>query len=370
MTELLYIIKIVVYFAFIFSIYFVARKSKNRKIPLWVIIVFAILFGLYAIWCAKYPYYSDRLNYAFRFEDLNGTHDYFVRNESKGLYVLEQILHLFTYDARVLFFTVAFFFMAIVLLAYRNSKNSTPFSILFLMLTIFPVLGLYAVKQAMAMALLSLGYALYTKENRSKKTFFGSAICLILAILFHESAWIIVPIILIIKLIKNKYIRGLIFATTVVGTVFFRQISAIMIKIASTLIPSLGDQLAIYASSDGGIARMGSGMITAFKGVPFYYVLIAGFRNRKKIMPTFKGYDSYLFLTLFVSVTIILSGYMYWMFRFGLLLYMPVCDFAFIIYKNIDNKKNKAAFLFFVLGISLFLSIRLMSQYYFLYGGL
>ena len=55
MTEFLYIVKIVAYFAFMFLIYLVARKSKNRKIPLWIILIFALLFGLYAIWCGRYP---------------------------------------------------------------------------------------------------------------------------------------------------------------------------------------------------------------------------------------------------------------------------------------------------------------------------
>lgn len=370
MTELLYVIKIVAYFAFIFLMYFIAKKSKNKKFPIWAIITLSLLFGLYAIWCAKHPYYSDRLNYAFRFEDLNGTHDYFVRSESLGLYALEQILHLFTYNAEVLFFVVAFFFMLIVLIAYKKSKNSSPFSLLFLMLTIFPTFGLYAIKQAMAMALLSLGYALYTEENRSKKAFLGSVVCLILAILFHESAWIAIPILIVIKLMKNKYIKGLFFTAMAIGVIFFKQLSKIMVDVATRLVPSLKSQLTIYIDSDGGITSMGSGMVTALKGLPFYYVLAAGVKNRKKIKPIFEKYDSYLFLTLFVSATIILSGYMYWMFRFGLLFYMPVCDFAFIIYKNMDSRKSKAMFMFFVIGVSLFFSIRLMSQYYFLYGGL
>lgn len=370
MTELLYIIKIATYFFLMFLMYFVVKKYKNKKIPLFVVLLFAFLFGLYAIWCGKYPYVSDRHNYAFRFEDLNGTYDYFVRSESTGLYVLEQILHLFTYDAKMLFFTIAFLFMFLILLAYRNSKNSTPRSFLFLMLTTFPIFSLFAIKQAMAMALLSLGYAFYTKEDRSKKDFFGSVACLTLAILFHEVAWIAVPLLILLRLAKNRHIKALFIIGVTIATIFFKQLSAMMVNIAIRLVPSLKGQLAIYLDSGGGIVESGSGMITTIKGIPFYFVLMAGLENRKKVKPLFGEYDSYLLLTLFVSATILLSGFMYWMFRFGLLFYMPVCDFAFIMYNYIDNKRRKTIFLFFTIFVSFIFSVRAMSQYYFLYGGI
>lgn len=371
MDAFVYILKIAVYFLIIFLIYFIAKKSKKDKkgkydkTSLLLMTICCALFGLYSIWCGQYPYANDRLNFAFRFEDTTGQYDSFVRNESLGLYGLETVLHFVTHDAMVLFFVVAFLFMFVTVIAYRRSKNSSPFSLLFLLLSGYPIFALYSLKQAMAMAFVALGYTFWNDHKN-----FRGIVCLAIAILFHESAWIVIPVLLILGLSRNRYLRVLLMSIMAVATLFFGQLSAFLVDLATKIVPSLKNQIYFYLDAEGGLAKSGSGMVTAIKGLPFYYLLAIGFKDRKNKTIPEVNYNNYLIMTAFVSSTVILSGFMYWMFRFGLLFYMPVSDFSSILYNNISEKKKRMIFILFIIVIPFLLSVRQMAQYYFLYGGL
>lgn len=365
MDALLYTIKIIVYFLIIFLFYIVANKFRTKRSFLFLSIILCILFGLYSVWCGKYPYVSDRKNFAFRFEDTTGQYDSFVMNESLGLYGLESILHLFTYDATVLFFSVSFLFMLITMLAYRESSRSTPFSFLFLLLSGYPIFSFYMLKQCMAMAFISLGYGFFTRGKKIR-----SFLCLIVAILFHEVAWIVVPLLLALKLGKNRCLKSFLLIIMALVTIFFQKINVFMLSVASRIIPSLKGQISSYLDKAGSISSSGSGIVTVFKGLPFYYLFGVAIKERKRLSAVYEGYDDYLITTAFVSMSIVLSGFMYWMFRFGLIFYMPVSDFSSIIYSSLETRKEKALFVLFTIFLPLLLSLRLMSQYFFYYGGI
>ena len=60
---------------------------------------------------------------------------------------------------------------------------------------------------------------------------------------------------------------------------------------------------------------------------------------------------------------------MYWMYRFGLYSMFFVFMFFGEILRKIDSNKEKTIYILAVYGITAFLTIRYLSQMFFIYGG-
>lgn len=362
MNTMEYIIKICYYFLLMFAIFYIAKRKykSNNKFPIITIIFVSALYGVYSIICGKYPYVSDRLNFAFRFA--SDAYEEFVFNESMGLFFLEKLLHIFTYEPKVLFFVVAFIFMFVTLLAYRNLDEANPQALLLLLLSAYPTYGLYMLKQSLAVAIMFLAFSYYKKNKQI------SIICTIVAILFHESALVVIPVVLVLKLLKNNVTRKLVYIFSAIVLLGFANFNNVLISYVIKLVPALENQLSAYLNVQNGAIISNGTYLTFLKGIPFFLTFIVGLFNRKENEN--EKYNEYMFLTFFVSITFILSNYMYWLFRFGLYFYFPVFIFAERVLQNIKSEKNKMAYYICTYGLSLFLSVRLWCQYYFLYGGL
>lgn len=359
-----YLVKIAYYFFMIFVIFLIAKKhaKKKDKFPVGEMIIVCGLFGYYSIICGKYPYVSDRLNFAFRFE--SDYYNDFVFKESFGLFLLERILHVFTYEPKVLFFVVAFLFMFFSLMAYKKSENTNPYTLLLLLVSAYPTYGLYMLKQSLSVAIMFLAFCYYNK-SKILSLFF-----VISAILFHEAALIVVPILLIKKLLKNDVLRKIMYLGFIAVVVGFAQYNGIIINFVTQIVPTLGYQLNQYINTqDGAIISNGTYM-TFLKGIPFFTIYIAGLLYKKEGMIKIKEYNIYMFLTFFTSVTFLLSNYMYWLFRFGLYFYFPVFIFAIKLMEIIKNKQQRLIYCILTYGLLFFLTMRLWCQYYFIYGGI
>ena len=374
---LIYILKIFYYFFFVFMLYSIALHYKNDKkekkkiynqskkkyiIPITCIILLSLIFGYYSIICGRYPYVSDRLNYAFRF--LDDIYLPAVKNESLGLYWIELFLHLFTYEPKVLFFTIAFLYVLLTLIAYNMYDDAEPFSLLLLGLSAYFSFGCYLFKQCIAIALIALSIAMYEKN---KKVI--SIILIILAICFHEAAWIVVPVYFALYFSKSKKIRIIEYLIITICAIFFRQINQVMISAITNIIPNMSYQLSLYLNDSGGM-NLDINLLTAFKGVPFYFITIFGYLKKNELEHKIKNYDKYMFLCFFVSITTFLSTYMYWMYRFATFFYFPVFIFASRIFHELENKREKILFFEGTVLLLFVLTLRLWIQYYFKYGGL
>ena len=378
MYTLEYILKIFYYFSFVVILYKVAIYFKNKKteenelnkngrknsrmIPLLCIIIFCCFLGYYAIICGSYPYKSDRLNYAFRFAD--SFYLPAVKAESFGLYLFEIFLHIFTYEPKMLFFAVSFLFLFLTLIAYNSSDSATPDVLLLLGLSQYFIYSFYLIKQSIAVAFITLSFVMFEKN---KKTI--AILSIILAICFHESAWIVIPVYLAIYFSKHKTIRVIVYLILIICTIFFKQINQFIVEIATKIVPSLSYQIAGYLNDEGGIVE-GNNIVTIFKGLPFYFITVFGFMKRKVLKEKLKNYDKYLFLSVFVSATIILSSYMYWMYRFGIFFYFPAFVLAVNILKEIKDNNEKILFWLGTYVVSFVLVLRLLIQFYFNYGGI
>lgn len=372
MSEIIYIIKIMYYFGFVFLLYysckinFVWRKDEraishdSSKVN-WVAIIFlCVIIGYYAIICGQKPVASDRLNYAFRFED-DGYADW-IKGDSLGLFWLSALLHFISYDPSVLFFSVAFLSLFVTILAYNQYEKKSHIALLLMGLSSYVYYSFFLLKQAPAMALSSLAIAMYFKRK-----WIPCAICVIGAICFHEAGWIMLPVLLAAYFSKSRLLRKVLILLLLLCVLLFPYISRLLVAFF-TIIPGLGKQLEIFLDASGGIA-IDINILTTFKGIPYYFVAIVAFVKRKVLEKRIEHFQEYFFMTVFVSATFMLSAYMYWMWRFGAICYLPVFIFAAQIYKNMKNCVDKKIFIIFEAFMHGGLTAYALYQYYFWYGG-
>ena len=380
MTYIIYILKILYYFAFVFLLYGLAKnasyqrriifsagglalgqKDNEHRMLLRSVLFLCVLVGIYGIICGTVPYSADRGNYALRFA--NDGYLMNVKSNSVGLYWIEVVLHLFTYDPRWLFFTIPFLSLLLTLIAYNKIPETTPESLLFLGLSSYYVFSFYAFKQAPAVAFVALAFAFFFKGKK-----LSSALFLAVAICFHESSWIMLPVFIAMVGFKSKAIRGLTYSCLLASVLFFPQVSRYVTNIVSS-VSGMDAQISGYLDETGAI-REHLNYLTAVKGVPYYFISVVALIKRPVLKGRIDNYDKYLLLSCFTSVTVLLSTFMYWMWRFGTYCYFPVFVFASLIYREMDSFREKQQFKYclgFLLG---FFTLRSLCQYYFIYGGI
>lgn len=366
MTDFLLIAKVLYYLFFVLALFLYARykykSDKTAKFGWVAFFVFAVLFGIYSVICGPEGTEGDRYNYAVRFENINQAK--YVLKDSLGLYAVESVLHLFTTNSNVLFFVISIMYFCINIYCYKKTKEATPFYLLLLFLSPFGLYGFYWLKQAPSLAFANLAYTKYLQEKK-----IPSVIFLIVAILFHESALIVLPCFLLAKHFGNtKAKRRAVCSTLLVIIVLFPLLSNLAVNVLGN-IPWLESQLSNYVDASGSMV-IDTNYFTAFKALPFYIITFAGFLFRSSVKDKIKHYDILLMLSVFCSALSLMSVYMYWMFRFATYFYVPCFILAAELYQNLKYSNNRKIFASVITLILLVLMIKLLLQYYFIYGGI
>ena len=366
--------KIVLYFIIVVIIYLIIKKNYHdnpvrivyRKQVLFeyrisaiLIILIALLLGYYSIICGQYPPISDRGNYAFRFSTHN--QNYFLKN-SLGMWALVNALYLFSDDIHLLFFSIPFFSFLFIWFGFKKYPENDTTAFLFCGLSLYYVYSFYLFKQAPATAISTISIAYALKKEKVKSIVFA-----IIAILFHESAIILAPIIVLVIFGKNKLLRYSAYCFLVALMLGFEQITSFLISRFVGSQSSLRYQLRIYLSDTDAIIGE-SNWLTVLKGFPYYFITVYALIYKKRFSSLISCYDDYLTICLISSASILLSGYMYWMWRFAVYGYFPMFIFSALI----SRKMRKGERLFFSLilcGSFVIITIRYLYQVYFIRGG-
>lgn len=366
MSDIILIVKMIYYFVFVFGLFLYARykykKDKGNKFGLVALVFFAILFGVYSVICGP-PGESigDRHNYALRFEDVG--YEQIVKDNSIGLYAVESFLHLFTTSSSVLFFTISVLFFCINIYCYKKLDDATPFYLLLFFLSTIGIFGLYALKQAMSLTFVNLAL---TKYFQNKKVW--AIVALIIALLFHEAAWVVVPCFILARFCKgSKLKQAFIYSVVIVLAVLFPQISKIFVSVFSH-IPGMSSQIGSYVD-DSGSMLIDMNYFTIVKGLPYYIISVVAISCRRYFRNKINNYDFLMVLSVFCSIFSILSMYMYWMFRFAMYCYIACFILASQLALHLQERNGKI-FRVAVVGALMFLMIKLLAQYYFVYGGI
>ena len=335
------------------------KSSNSRKIIFGSFIAICIFEGIYSFICGPYHVYLvDRKVFANRFAG-----EYYTKTGSIGLYYILSFLRSLTADPDIMFFVVAFIYMAATLLAYNTSKDAKPIALLYMCMSQYMLYGCYQLKQALATAFAGLAIVCYL-ENRK----LGSLISAVLAISFHESAFVLGPLFVALFCSKSKLIRYGSYAALVLFVFFFSSFSRIGVNIFTSIIPSMTRQVSMYLDETGGLETGGS-VLTTIKGFPVYYITFMGFINRKRLRKQILNIDKYLLLCVFASIATLSTFFMPWMWRFSELVYLPVFIFAAMIHDILDIKKRREFDLIICLSFAIF-TYRKLFMCYFTYGGL
>lgn len=377
-TSFQYSLKILAYIVFIIITYVITNYSyrrSNRSITLqshnssyinfrnnkqrigWLAIIFlSALIGLYSNIYSKYPYTSDRGNYAIRF--VNQWDDPWT----PGLNLLADFLHIFTNEPKVLFFTVSFLCLFVTLIAYRIFDEAEPQALLLMSMSTYCIYSFYLLKQGP-----SIAFAAISLAALFKKKWLLSIALLIIAITFHEAALILIPLYIVLLGAKKRLMRIFEYIVLILSVIFFSVASSVATEFIRQWLPNLTEQVSGYVDEGGNIVQSFN-FLTILKGFPYYVITFYGLWKRPLLKDKIKNYDRFLVLSTFASAVIIMSAYMYWIWRFAAYCYFPMFIFASLILRESAGKERQIFYL--LVGGTLFLfTIRYLFQMFFLYGG-
>lgn len=369
MEYILFAIKLIAYLVLIWITYFITVENKdeilcnntiNSKYNVTCIskiFVIATATSIYSFICSADPYAADRDNYDYYFS--NGI----TGSMTPALNGIAEFVHLLTYDSDVFFYVVSFITVAVFYLGYSLYEKIDEKAVILIGCSQCYIYSFYLLKQAPAIAFASLFlFSALKKENML------SVISIIFAILFHESAIILIPIWILFRFAEIKWVRGIVYCAAIILVVGFAPLTGIMVSIIEGIIPALYNQIQGYVNESGNLAQ-GLYLMTIIKGAPYYLICFYAIIKRRKMHTLIDNYDRFLLISVFAACATALSGYMYWMWRFGAFFYFPTLIFASKIINCIDNKLEKVCTYTGLSFVLLFFTFRYLYQIYFLYGG-
>lgn len=383
MDWIVYILKILYHLFLTYTVYFVVKHCDRYRKPLYIRVspnksirgwgnthsigLFAALLlgcleGIYSVICGPQGVFlQDRWYYAFRF-----TNKSFNPSASLGIYYIQKFLWSMTDNPYVFFFVSGTLFALFIILAYEAIDDISPVYFVLIGASQCYLYGLYQIKQAMAFAIGGLAIILLLEQKKK----ISSALLIAVAMCFHETAYILIPIYILAIFSDKKWIRYLAYIGIVITTIGFRSVSGVAVKYISQYVPSLAAQMAQYMDSSGSLSVGDSRFIVIFKGIPFYFLTWFAYNKRNELKSKIDNYDIYFLISIVVSATALIAGWDIWMFRFGELLYLPLFAYAGKIWDNLENKRSKQFFMYLFVLLLAFFTYRKIIISYFNNGGI
>lgn len=335
------------------------KEKKVFKI-IWWPLFFALIFGLYNkfIIGVQSTLTGDRLNYYIDFLGRKTNYlafDFFLKT-----------IRLVTDNYSFLLSITTFIACLIIFYAFSKSKYCQKETLVFFLLTGFVFESFTNLKQIIVAALAGLFLVLCIEKKGIRNNF----ICLLLIVLacfFHSTGFVLIPLYLILKLklnnnLKTKLIILLVFTLFV----FFRPMILITSQIIKPVSPTLSNKIIEYSSEDI-ITNEDNSLLVAFKGFPFYMLLLFGLVKRKKLSPK-EYYNQYLILTVVGSILTLTSIFSYWYIRFRMIFYLPFALLYQILINNIPIKERLLAKALIIVPLAL-ITFRSVVLVYINYGG-
>lgn len=359
-----YVLRILSYFILVFFIYHTLKlgykkHNENPAVPkvshLYMIVV-SLTIAIWAV--SNFWEGEDHYNYAFRFENIN---DYTIYLQSYGLGLIYDFLHKFTTNSDIMFIVVIFLGNYMTFWAYRIHDKATPRAMLFLMLSEFFLYNFVAIKQYVAVGFSCLFFAHFFSGKR-----IWCLVWIPLAIMFHEMAYLLIPIYFILLFQDNHYIRvGALGVFTLVFLLpfVFNQ----LIPLVNRFAPMLGEQLSVHLQ--GGFLEDGTHFATILKGAPYYLFSLMPLFHKSTSKNVVANYNGGQFLTYLCSIFVLASFFNYWYFRFSYLLMLPV----FIHIDNVvevSDVNDVMILRHIAILIMTGLTIKYLFQMYFIFGGI
>lgn len=337
-------------------------ENTRAKMPLWLIIAYALLFTLYNVYCtetgAALGY--DRSNYAYDFAHFGAR-----STLSVGLGAIFSIVLLFGGTIETVFYLSTFVCCALTFYAYRLSDVAAPPVIPLLLCSEFVFFTFTALKQCYACAFASLFFVLMMRKRTAANTL-AALLMVVLACLFHTAGFVLIPLFFLLLSREKRDMSFLIIGAVLVAVVFFLpQIALLLEAITSPIVPSLAAKIRTYFGALA--ATPGDASPFSFiKWIPFYFITAYGFFRRRDLQPQIPNYDAYLVISCVASAAALCSFTSYWFYRFLYMFFLPVFIFYNQMAEKSEDRRGPDTVVYGGLG---FLLLRFLVQVYVYYGG-
>lgn len=336
-----------------YIIYSERIENGNKKIKLLSIIFISSLFT-FVNWFATKTLAnnvlgSDRLNYSVEFLGTRSV-------QSPGLQFIFDIVKKCGGDIYTVFYVTTFLTMFFTLIAYRRSKLASPKLITLLLVSEYVFFSFTGLKQSYAAAF-SFLFFVNAIEDKTKRGLILCVVDIVLAILFHSSGYILIPLLVILRIGReNKKRFYFITGVAVLSLIFLPNIMQFVSSRIGSFLPILSFKIEKYfGDATGGLDSQWSAII---KYLPFVYISILGVLNRKRFKYVISEYDSLLLAAVVGSLVVLYSMFSYWFQRFRYSFYFPVFLLYDLIDRNEELKGNRVINDTIVIGGSLLVTTR------------
>ena len=285
----------------------ISKSATPRKMSFLMIIVISLLFTFHNYYVTTVLSFmpGDRMNYVQNF-------DYGRESPSLGLTGIMLLIQSYNGDFNTLLYYTTFVCMFITLLAYRYSREATPNALLVLMLSQYIQMTYDGLKQSYASAFATLMLVILLKEHTIKRDI-TCIILIVMAILFHVSSFILIPIFLWIRF-KSHFNSRKLLLPLLIASIAFIQLLFILSYVLSSFVPVLSEKIDDYFFSDN--EDQYSAAMSIIKGVPFYIIAYIGYKYRDKLVNKIYHYDGYCLIAMLCAFMFFMNVYNAWMSRF------------------------------------------------------
>ncbi len=313
---------------------FADEKSKDfLKIPIYLIVFFAVLYTLYNVCCTYGKDISkkgegDRFVYYLQFiGEIKST---------TGMTFVFRLIQLFTDNFNAVLYFTTFACCCMFFLALNLSKEVTVYSVVFFLITDIVVAVTFVnLKQSFSVGFAYLVFAICLNKKKSLINEIIVWLLIVAAILFHITAVILIPIYFLIRFTgwQKKYLYVFV-VILLLCIVFMKSLCLFFAGVLVKINPSsaLAAKISEYFTGNGIVA--GESPFAFLKGFPFYLISAIGVVKRKRLRLSIDNYDNYLLLSMFGSVFYLCSAQIYWMYRMIYYFYLPISIFIGQIIKK------------------------------------
>ena len=353
----------------VFHIGAVGRLGKRQatqdqtRLSLASVLAIALLFmlcNMIATWVSLSPG-GDRQNYIMDYRGVRPS-------SSAGLMFVIEILRKISADPNTLFFVTTFLVVAITMEAYRVSRYATPEALLLLLTTQYVLFSFTVIKQCYANAFATLCLILVLEGSGRKNTL----LCILLtalAIWFHPAGAFLIPLFILIRVRKTKGRIIVFFLLFLLSLLLFEPLLLSAAALIYPILPSVANKIYEYFGEAAIDALQNSGVLTVFKGFPYFLIFIVGWVKRRALLDKISNYDNYLLLSGVLSFAYLFSIYNVWISRLAYFLLFPVAIFYVQLVKHFKSRTNVICMNIAVFGSNLFFTLRFIAMIFLRYGG-
>lgn len=325
--------------------------AYTYKSRIFIILIISIILSLYSTYLAVSNLLVDATRYEWSFYNrypfyYDSLESMLSANTEIGFLLLNKFVYIVSGDSDILFMITAFITNILILyVASKINKNFGVFVLLF-MISQFYFFSTYALKQALAVGFSSLAILSYFKTKRINYFFYS-----IIAITFHTSAVVMLPLYFFFKTVRSIKSYLLITFLFIVGLISFDYIFYNVLP----NIPLINTYL-VENTSDFNVGD--NNFLSTLKGVPIYILVVIALLKRNELKIKYPNVDIFILSALFFAISWLFSFNLYWLFRFSWYFGILTLSLIPLVTSIINNKHGKFLFVFSIIGPMLIITFR------------